>query len=204
MAKQHNAARKKQPVETSETLVARLHTSGLLLQQDPLLPNVVALIAGAPVRGSWWAHPAAHRIFACLNQVADHPDVLATRLVRGKITFVHRRLWPAVFAVACSHAPWQVAQLPPRARKLYEAVEQQGTLLASGQMAKEIARRLLVHDEEIHTPAGHHELRLESWLLWAKRVGCPRTLTAREGQQQLEAVLRGLGGTAAMLPWGKP
>lgn len=190
-------------METSETLVAQLHTSGLLLQQDPLLPNVVTLIAGTPVRGSWWAHPTAHHIFACLNEIAHHPDVLATRLVRGKITFVHRRLWPAVFPIACSHAAWQVALLSARARKLYEDVERQGMLLTSGPIAKEIARRLLVHEEEIHTPAGHHELRLESWALWAERVGCPRTLTASDGQQQLEAVLQTLGGTAAMLPWGK-
>ena len=188
-------------METSETLIVRLNITGLLLQQDPLLPNVVVLLVGAPVRGSWWAHPVAHRIFECLNVVAHHPDVLVTRLVSGKITFVHRRLWPAMLAVACSRAPWQFDHLSPRARKLYEDVEQQGSLLASGPMAKEIARRLLVHDEQIHTPAGHHELRLESWPLWAQRVTCPSTLTPGEGQQQLEAALRGLGGSAAMLPW---
>ena len=190
-------------METTETLVARLRTTGLLLQQDPLLPNVVALLAGAPVRGSWWAHPAAHYIFDCLNEVERHPDVLVTRLVNGKITFVHRRLWPAVLAVACSRAPWQMAQLSPPALKMVEDVEQDGMLLASGKVAKEIARRLLVHDEQIHTPAGHHELRLESWSLWAQRVDCPRTLTPPEGEQQLEAALHRLGGTVALLPWGK-
>ena len=190
-------------VETSETLVARLHTSGILLQQDPLLPNVVTLMAGGTVRGSWWTHSAAHRIYDCLNKITQHPDVLVTRLVRGKITFVHRRLWPDVLAVACSHLPWQTAGLSESAHKLYEEVERQGILLSSGPRAKEIARRLLVHDEQVHTPAGHHELRLESWSLWAERVTCPRTLTASEGQQQLEAALRALGGTVAMLPWGK-
>jgi hypothetical protein len=199
----HNGARKEQHMETSETLVVRLRTDGLLLQQDPQLPNVVTLVAGAPVRGSWWAHPAAQRIFVCLKEVTNHPDVLATRLVLGKITFVHRRLWSAVLAVACSHSPWQIDQLSPGARNLYEDVERQGTLLASGPWAKEIMKRLLVHDEEIHTPAGHHERLLESWLLWAERVECPRTLTSSEGQQQLEAALRSLGGSAVMLPWGK-
>ena len=94
-------------METSVTLVARLHTSGILLQQDALLPNVVTLMAGGPVRGSWWTHSDADRIYDCLNEIARHPDVLVTRLVRGKITFVHRRLWLAVLAVACSHMPWQ-------------------------------------------------------------------------------------------------
>jgi hypothetical protein len=190
-------------VETSETIVALLHTSGLLLQQDPLLPNVVTLLAGSPVRGSWWTHSAAHRIYGCLSEISRHPDVLVTRLVRGKITFVHRRLWPDVFAVARSQMPWQVAGLSASGHKLYEEVERQGILLSSGPTAKEIARRLLVHDEQVHTPAGHHELRLESWSLWAERVTCPRTRTASEGLRQLEAVLLGLGGTIAMLPWGK-
>lgn len=190
-------------METTETLVARLHTSGILLQQDLLLPNVVTLIAGTPVRGSWWTHSASHRIYACLNEITQHPDVLVTRLVRGKITFVHRRLWPAVLTVACSQMPWQLAGLSASAHKLYEEVERQGTLLSSGPTAKEIARRLLVHDEVVHTPAGHHELRLESWSLWAERVTCPRMPTASEGQQQLEATLRALGGTITMLPWGK-
>lgn len=155
------------------------------------------------MRGSWWSHPAAQQIFECLNVLGQHPDVSVTRLVSGKITFVHRRLWPAVLAVAGSRAPWQFDRLPPRALKLFEEVEKQGTLLTSGPMAKEIARRLLAHDEQIHTPAGHHELRLESWSLWAQQVSLPRTLTPDEGQQQLEDVLRGLGGSAAMLPWGK-
>jgi hypothetical protein len=190
-------------METSETLVARLQTNGILLQQDPLLPNVVTLLVGSPLHGSWWTHSSAHHIYTCLNQITQHPDVLVTRLVRGKITFVHRWLWPAVLAVACSHMPWQVAGLSANAHNLYEEVEEQGTLLSSGPRAKEILRRLLVHDEEVHTPAGHHELRLESWSLWAERVTCPRTSTASEGQQQLEESLCALGGTNTMLPWGK-
>ena len=160
-------------------------------------------MAGGPVRGSWWTHSAAHRIYDCLNKITQHPDVLVIRLVRGKITFVHRRLWPDVLAVACSHLPWQVVGLSAGAHKLYEEVERQGTLLSSGANPKEIARRLLVHDEQVHMPAGHHELRLESWSLWAERVMCPRRRTASEGIKQLEAVLRARGGTIAMLPWGK-
>jgi hypothetical protein len=60
------------------------------------VPSVAEAVAGAPIRGSWWGHPKGRAIFAALTAIADSPDVLTCRLVEGKITFVHRRLWPAV------------------------------------------------------------------------------------------------------------
>lgn len=191
-------------METSTTLLARLRSTGLLLQQDLLLPSVVTSLAGEPVRGSWWKHPAAHQIFACLNEVADHPDVLTTRLVRGKITFVHRHLWPAVLSIGRSQTAWQLEGLSRPAQDLFDNVKRQGSLRSSGSVAREISRRLLVHDEQVHTDAGHHELTLERWSLWANRVGCRTKLAASEAQHQLEAALIGIGGSVAILPWGKP
>jgi hypothetical protein len=64
------------------------------------LPNLAEYVAGEPIRGSWWGHPAGHTIFNVLNQVRDSPDVVALRLFNGKITLVHRRLWPALVRVA--------------------------------------------------------------------------------------------------------
>jgi hypothetical protein len=60
------------------------------------IPNVAELVAGEPIRGSWWAHRRSHEIFAVLNELTDSPDVVRLRLIRGKITLVHRRLWPAL------------------------------------------------------------------------------------------------------------
>src|SRR5712691_9806540 len=48
---------------------------------DPRLPSVCSLITGAPVRGSWWSHPFAHAIFHVSGQLADHADVLITKLI---------------------------------------------------------------------------------------------------------------------------
>ena len=188
-------------INNVESMPARLHEHGLLLQQDKRLPDVASAVAGEPIRGSWWAHPRAHAIFACLSELEQHPDTLVTKLVAGKVTFIHRHLWPAVLAVGVAREPWQFADLTAGARELYAAVELQGMLMASGRAAKELERRLLVHGAQVHTDAGHHELRLERWELWADRTGTADTLTAHAGQLQIEAAVRAIGGTAGLLPW---
>lgn len=60
------------------------------------VPSIAAAIAGGSIRGSWWGHPQGRTIFAITRGIRDCPDVLVCRLVDGKITYVHRRLWPAL------------------------------------------------------------------------------------------------------------
>jgi len=182
-------------------LLENLQTYGLLLQHDKALPSLSTLVAGAPVHGSWWAHAQAHTIYALLNTLAEHPDVLTVKLLLGKATFVHRRLWPALLAVAGAHEAWQFAGISDQARALWEAVEQQGMLRATGSPAKELERRLLVHSAQVHTESGHHELHLTQWSLWAEQVACARPLTAHDGRLQLESAVQAIGGTARVLPW---
>jgi hypothetical protein len=57
-------------------------------------------VAGAPIRGSWWGHPKGREIFALTRAVRESKDVCVCRIVGGKITYVHRRLWPALFRIA--------------------------------------------------------------------------------------------------------
>ena len=57
-------------------------------------------VVGARVRGNWWSHPKGQQIFALTRAVRDSGDVLVCRLVDGKITYVHRRLWPALIRLA--------------------------------------------------------------------------------------------------------
>ena len=64
------------------------------------LPNLAEAVAGEPIRGSWWGHPKGTEIFRALGAVDDSPDILCFRLVEGKVTFVHRRLWPALVRLA--------------------------------------------------------------------------------------------------------
>jgi hypothetical protein len=47
----------------------------LLASAKGPVPNVAELVAGEPIRGSWWAHPRSHEIFAVLNELADSPEV---------------------------------------------------------------------------------------------------------------------------------
>jgi hypothetical protein len=64
------------------------------------VPSLAEAVAGEPIRGSWWGHPRGSEIFRALGAVDDSPDVLCFRLVDRKITFVHRRLWPALVRLA--------------------------------------------------------------------------------------------------------
>ena len=78
-------------------VMAALREYGMLLASaEGPIPNVAELVVGEPIRGSWWAHPRSHEIYAVLNELADSPEVVRLRLIRGKITLVHRRMWPAL------------------------------------------------------------------------------------------------------------
>lgn len=77
----------------------REHGVVLVSARGPV-PTLTGHIAGEPIRGSWWGHPQGKRIFAVLQAVNQDPDVLVCRLAGGKLTLVHRRLWPALAAAA--------------------------------------------------------------------------------------------------------
>jgi len=62
--------------------------------------SLAETVAGGPIRGSWWSHPQANNIFRCSRAIRQSPDVLVCRLVGGKVTYVHRRLWPALVRLA--------------------------------------------------------------------------------------------------------
>ena len=64
------------------------------------VPSLAEVVAGEPLRGSWWAHPKGNEIFLLSRAIRSSPDVLVCRLVDGKITYIHRRLWPALVRLA--------------------------------------------------------------------------------------------------------
>jgi hypothetical protein len=75
------------------------HGVVLVAAKGPV-PRMTEVIAGEPIAGSWWGHPKGHEIYAVLEVLTSADDVLVCRAVRGKVTLVHRRLWPALIRAA--------------------------------------------------------------------------------------------------------
>jgi len=184
-------------------VLATLSDLGILLKQDKRLPNVVTLVTGESLSASWWSHPKGRLIFGVLSELADHPDVLITKLLSAKDTLVHRRLWPAFLAMATSGDTWQREKLSPGARALLARVRRsKEPARASGPAVKELASRLLVHTAERHSESGRHEIVVQSWRSWARQAGVDERLSAAQGREAIEAACRAIGAPLSALPWG--
>ncbi|MBI3863269.1 MAG: hypothetical protein HY290_15365 [Planctomycetia bacterium] len=88
-------------VLTARQALAFVRKHGVVLEaaQGPV-PSLAESIAGEPIRGSWWSHPKGRQIFVVTRAIRDNENVLVCRLIKGKVTLVHRRLWPALVRVA--------------------------------------------------------------------------------------------------------
>lgn len=86
---------------TQEEVLAFVEEKGVVLESARgVVANLAEEIAGEPVAGKWWGHPKGDEIFRLLRAIRKSSDVLVCRLVEGKVTFVHRRLWPALVCLA--------------------------------------------------------------------------------------------------------
>ncbi len=74
-------------------------------------PRLVDFIAGQEIEANWWGHPRGREIYAVLGAVTDSSEVLVCRLVGGKVTLIHRRLWPALVRLASHFTAEQLAQV---------------------------------------------------------------------------------------------
>jgi len=147
------------------------------------------VITGETVAGSWWSHPRAHEIFRELEKLED---VLAVKLIAGKVTFVDKRLQSAVAAVGRAREPWQMRGLSPGARELLDRVDRKGSVRASGAASKELQLRLLVNAREVHTESGRHVMVLEPW---------PAVkMSTEHAKRQIEEAAEGIG-VRELLPW---
>ncbi|MDV3244325.1 MAG: hypothetical protein LYZ66_04015 [Nitrososphaerales archaeon] len=200
-------------------VLTEFETRGILLESDSALPSVVGILAGKPLKGSWWGHPKGKLIFSVLRRFVNRPEVLVTKLVLGKITFIHRRFWQPFLSIATSREDWQLEGLSREARRLLAAVERANEVMTDevgwpargktiGDAAGELERRLLVYAEEIHTSKGLHAKRLRSWDNWAssKKVGI-KHIEVAEAKVALEDIVGRLGrnrGLDCALPWENP
>jgi hypothetical protein len=92
--------------------LAFVERHGIVLQaaRGPV-PNLAEAIVGGSIRGSWWGHPKGKEIFRAVKAICASPDVLVCNLVEGKITYVHRRLWPALIKLASRFRKEQLAKV---------------------------------------------------------------------------------------------
>jgi hypothetical protein len=74
-------------------------------------PSLAEAIAGEPIRGSWWGHPKSHEIFRAAQAICESPDVLVCKFVDGKVTYIHRRLWPALVKLESRFRKEQLAKV---------------------------------------------------------------------------------------------
>ncbi len=86
---------------TARQALQLLRREGAMLQAARgALPTLTEAIVGERIRGSWWGHPQGKLIFSILSELQESAEVAVCKLVEGKTTLVHRRLWPALLAVA--------------------------------------------------------------------------------------------------------
>ncbi len=181
---------------------AAIETHGLLLLQDAIRPSLATLVAGGRVLGSWWSHPAGKAIFATAESLDDEHDVVTAKLVDGKITFVHRRLWPALVAIGRERATWQTDRLPTSARELLARLDEDGTLQTTGAAAKALEQRLLAASAQVHTDSGKHALELSTWDAFAQRHDlAPPWPSPADARTLFERTLAELPGPRNGLPW---
>jgi hypothetical protein len=203
--------------ETKSQIVEKmLQEHGLLLLSDSRLPSLVSLVVGAPIQGSWWGHPMGRQIYALADQLGDSAEVISTKLISGKVTFVHKKLWPQVARIGCAGEKWQTERLSGAATDLLKLVRAQQVLATDslpktqalskpGKACDELEKRLLVYTEEFHSDSGAHHKRIQTWETWSKSRNIDvAPIELQQAKEDLTKILELLNfkfHASATLPW---
>lgn len=95
----------------SEALVF-IEKHGVVLESaNGTVPSLVQYIVGEKIQGSWWTHPQGKAIFRITRAVRDSDHILVCRLLDGKVTLIHQRLWPALVRCAEYFRAEQIAKV---------------------------------------------------------------------------------------------
>ncbi len=200
-------------------LRAAIEKYGVLLQHDPRRRSATARVAGQAVPGAWWPHEKGALIYEVLNAL-DDDEVAYPKLLGGKVTLVHRRLWPALASAARTGGAWQRRGLKADALALLERITREKGLRTDtlellpgsrkvGVIASELEARLLVHSEGEHTEAGHHARVLFPFAAWQKkkRIAARQLPPSHAAIEELTAAALASVGErdlAGLLPWTEP
>jgi hypothetical protein len=174
------------------------------------LPSLVVAVVGKRVRGSWWSHPRGSLIYALAEALGEAPDVLCLKLVEGKVTFVHRALWPALFRVASDPAfrTEAAGRLSPAARTLLRTVERASEVRFDhlddedrkrlSRARAELEQGLLIVSTSVHTEKGKHASLLRSWARWVD-PGTAEAAAALAYEEARETLARACRGVTSAL-----
>jgi hypothetical protein len=201
---------------TFKKVMEALERYGVLLETDPKLPSVAALVAGSPIRGSWWGRPKGHEIFRVSERLADSPDVVAAKLLSGKVTWVAKRLWPSLIAIGIAREAWQTQRLSAEALDLLDALSADGEVRTDannwrrgrrsiGDAVRELEKRILIHSESVHTEAGSHAKLIRTWDRWARNAGFKgQKIAPQQAREQFHRIVERLNvefKATGRLPW---
>jgi len=198
-----------------DRVLGELRRNGLLLESDSAFPNVVSLVVGERLEGSWWGHRDGHLIFSVMKRLRSCPEILLAKLISGKITLIYKALWPELLAVGSARDRWQIANLSNDAKSLLRLVEKKGKVRsdevawkgrsAIGDGVRELEKRLLVHSEEIHTAKGSHAKIIRSWRHFANEATIPiAPIDVERAKEKFETLVRQLNKESdshGHLPW---
>lgn len=140
-------------IVTPEQAIAFVQRHGIVLESARgSVPSLAEAMAGGPIRGSWWSHPFGRNIFQATRAVRASDQILVCRLIDGKVTFIHRRLWPALVRASGCLPAAQLSQLREEhtssGRHVTRAVPfpdwvPPATLAAAGALTERAALRML-------------------------------------------------------------
>ena len=198
-------------VRTEHDALELIHTRQVVTEVPAQgTASLVEAVAGGPVRGSWRTHAKGRLMYRLGRRLRASDEVLAVRLVEGKVAFVDHSLWPAVYRVAmeASRRRRSLEGLSPQARELLTAVERDRQVRLDKDSPWTKARealeeRLLVHVSETETEEGRHVTVLRSWRDWVSPTvkEAAETLTYDEALARLREACGGAPtGLGAWVP----
>ncbi|MCR4314964.1 MAG: hypothetical protein NUW37_01300 [Planctomycetes bacterium] len=192
-------------------VIGKLEEHGLLLCHDGKFVCATSIIAGEQIAGTWWGHPKGNLIYNVLEEVLDSPDVIAPKLIAGKVTLIHRKLWPAFFTIVRETRPWQKKALKDDSKALLKIVAEEGRVRSDeivwthsrklGDATRDLERKLLVYCKELHSDSGAHFKEILTWETWKdERNVHPEQMDYSLAISEIESAAKSLY-PKAKLPW---
>lgn len=191
-------------------VLVEIRNRGLLLHAGGEFPSITTVICGEPISGSWWSHPKANLVYWVMEELDDSGEVTRAKLINGKVTEIHRSLWPALVSIGSARERWQTAGLTDLARALLrkastgpfrvDEYRQRKFTQKPGDAVRLLEKRLLLYTHEIHTDSGKHTKVLNSWQAWWE-LNRPQRATLPSGADAKSQFESAVTGYRVKLPW---